>query len=49
MLNPCDPCICHRAPCEQCMFGYRIMLENHRRVKQLILKVDAGKNLLVGD
>lgn len=43
MLNPCRPCVCPKAPCEQCMFGYRPAEENHEHMKNLILAVNAGE------
>lgn len=36
MLNPCNPCCCPGAPCEQCMFGYNSAETNHRIMKQLL-------------
>lgn len=53
MLTPCKPCICPKAPCEQCTFGYRPAEENHNQMKRLIELVDAGEKpcwyLLVND
>lgn len=43
MLNPCNPCVCVGAPCEQCMFGYRSSKENHESMKKLLIAVDAGE------
>jgi hypothetical protein len=43
MLNPCKPCICPGAPCEQCSFGYRSEEENHEKLKKLLLAVNAGE------
>lgn len=43
MLNPCKPCICPGAPCEQCCFGYRPAEENHEKLKGLLLSVNAGE------
>ncbi len=43
MLNPCSPCVCTGAPCEQCMFGYRSREENHESMKKLFLAVEAGE------
>ena len=42
MLNPCNPCVCPGAPCEQCTYGYRSKEENHESMKKLLLAVDAG-------
>lgn len=30
--NPCSPCLCPGAPCEQCMFGY---ISDHEKAKLL--------------
>lgn len=43
MLTPCKPCICSKAPCEQCMFGYKSTETNHEQMKRLIELVDAGE------
>ena len=43
MLNPCKPCCCPGAPCEQCGFGYRTLKENHESMKQLLIEFNAGK------
>ena len=43
MLEPCNPCVCSRAPCEQCMFGYNSRKINHELMKKLLLAVDAGE------
>ena len=43
MLNPCKPCCCPGAPCEQCGFGYRTPEENHESMKQLLIEFNAGK------
>ena len=43
MLNPCFPCVCPKATCEQCMFGYQSEEANHEAMKQLLLAVNAGK------
>lgn len=42
MLNPCHPCMWPKAPCEQCMFGYRSLEENHELMKKIILNALAG-------
>lgn len=46
MLTPCNPCICPKAPCEQCMFGYKSTYTNHKKMKQLIEAVDRGEKPL---
>ena len=38
LMNPCSPCVCPGAPCEQCTFGYKPAAENHERMKKLLLK-----------
>ena len=43
MLTPCKPCVCNRASCEQCMFGYKSAETNHKRMKQIIELVDRGE------
>lgn len=43
MLNPCSPCVCSGATCEQCMFGYRSKESNHEHMKELFLAVEAGE------
>lgn len=43
MLDPCDPCVCIGAPCEQCMFGYRSSQSNHEHMKELITAVNNGE------
>lgn len=43
MLKPCDPCVCPGAPCEQCMFGYQSEKEAHKRMKDLITRVNNGE------
>lgn len=43
MLNPCRPCCCPGAPCEQCGFGYRTREENHESMKQLLIEFNAGE------
>lgn len=48
MLNPCDPCICPGASCEQCTFGYRPASENHMRMKNLLLTYMATKETFPG-
>ena len=42
MLNPCNPCLCIGAPCEQCQFGYRTAEENHESMKRILLDTDAN-------
>ena len=42
MLDPCEPCVCPSAPCEQCTFGYRSDRENHKQMKELIEAVEKG-------
>lgn len=46
MLNPCKPCVCYGAPCEQCSFGYVTDEAIHDRMKKLILEVLAGEKPL---
>lgn len=46
MLNPCKPCICPDASCEQCSFGYRPKEENHEKLKELLLAVNVGEKPL---
>lgn len=46
MLTPCNPCICSRTPCEQCMFGYRSDEDNHKSMKSLIEAVERGEKPL---
>lgn len=36
MLNPCSPCICAPAHCEQCVFGYSSIESNHKSMKKII-------------
>lgn len=43
MLEPCNPCICSGAQCEQCMFGYQSAEANHKQMKRLIELVDSGE------
>ena len=43
MLNPCSPCVCKGAPCEQCLFGYQSKENNHKSMKELLLDYMAGK------
>lgn len=43
MLDPCTPCVCIGAPCEQCSFGYRSPKTNHESMKQLLFEYRAGK------
>ena len=43
MLNPCRPCVCVGAPCEQCMFGYLSAETTHNMMRELIVKVLAGE------
>ena len=43
MLNPCSPCVCTGAPCEQCMFGYRSLESNHEHMKELLLAYTRGE------
>ena len=34
--DPCKPCLCPSAPCEQCMFGYKSFEERHRLLNDVI-------------
>ena len=43
MLEPCNPCICTGAQCEQCMFGYRSAEANKKKKKKLIELVNLGE------
>ena len=43
MLNPCNPCVCSGAPCEQCMFGYRSQDTKHKTMKEMLIAYNAGK------
>ena len=43
MLDPCHPCMCLRACCEQCMFGYHSTKENHEQMKKLITQTINGE------
>lgn len=43
MLDPCNPCVCPGAPCEQCTFGYRSKEDNHENMKSLIERVESGE------
>lgn len=44
MLNPCRPCIWPtKGHCEQCIFGYRPVEENHETMKNLIIETNNGE------
>lgn len=43
MLNPCEPCVCYAAHCDQCMFGCVTEEGNHEQMKELILEFIAGE------
>ena len=43
MLNPCNPCVCPSAPCEQCLFGYTSDVNKHEKMKKLIEAVNNGE------
>lgn len=36
LYNPCRPCLCPGAPCEQCMFGYKSQEEASRLLKHVL-------------
>ena len=42
-LDPCNPCVCTGAPCEQCMFGYQSRETNHKLMKNLIIATNNGE------
>lgn len=42
-LNPCDPCVCSGARCEQCEFGYRSFERTHEIMKNLLVDYIAGE------
>lgn len=44
MLNPCNPCVCFTATCEQCMFANKTAKQKHEIMKNLINLVNAGEN-----
>lgn len=46
MLNPCKPCVCSVAPCEQCVFGYASDEERHKRILKLLLEFKANKKTI---
>lgn len=48
LMNPCSPCVCPGAPCEQCTFGYRPATENHESMKKLLLKYMATEEMFPG-
>ena len=45
LFDPCKPCICSGAPCEQCMFGYKREKERIKILKE-ILKENKFKSIV---
>lgn len=43
MLNPCNPCVCPSASCDQCAFGYKSNVDKHEMMKKLIEAVNNGE------
>jgi hypothetical protein len=42
LLNPCSPCLCSGAPCEQCQFGYQSAESNDKSMRAILL--DTNEN-----
>lgn len=35
--DPCNPCLCPKAPCEQCMFGYKSIEDRTGLLNDIII------------
>ena len=34
--DPCSPCLCPSAPCEQCMFGYATFVDRNKYLNNIL-------------